>query len=157
PLKAPVISQIQLRNAAIIVLLRVVPNQFSSFLHGIGFHRLRVSHDRQGHEHDPNEYPNAFVEHSLAPSIPATTQLPTDIRLQPTRIGSDRPIPIRAPGLSICDGSCSRQYQRFLPLSACLSNGTTSAPSSGSWPSPWRSRSRRSSSSRKSATSSNER
>src|SRR3546814_1840660 len=32
----------------------------------------------------------------------------------------------------------------FFPLPAFLSNGTTSAPSSGSWPSPGRSRSRRS-------------
>src|SRR5690606_41998583 len=47
-------------------------------------------------------------------------------------------------------------HQRFF-LSACLSMGTTSAPSKGSWPSPGRSCSRRSSSSRKSATSWNAR
>src|SRR3546814_15497233 len=41
----------------------------------------------------------------------------------------------------------------FFPLPAFLSNGTTSAPSSGSWPSPGRSRPRRSRSPRTSATS----
>ena len=45
----------------------------------------------------------------------------------------------------------------FLSLSACRSKGTTSPPSSGNWVSDGSSRSRRSSSSRKSATSSNER
>ena len=80
-----------------------------------------------------------------------------DHRVRPRGVGAAFGEPQRARHHGVVDGGEGRgRHQRFF-LSACLSMGTTSPPSSGSWPSPGRSRSSRSSSSRKSATSSNER